>query len=148
MTTILERIETDRTEARRASKLPLVTFLGYLISEARNVGKAAKPPRESTDEEVIAVLRKQIEHNEENVRLTNGEDPNAEWQNKVMNAYLPTQISDDELKTIIGGIMQDSSIPKGPKMIGHVMCLLKENYSGQYHPGRASQITRELLSQE
>ena len=98
---LLERIETDRTQARRDSNAPLASFLGFLIAEGRAVGKNSKPPRESTDDEVIGVIRKQIAANEENLRLTQGADANATWQNKVLNAYLPTQLSDEQVEGLV-----------------------------------------------
>lgn len=146
--TILERIEADRTQARRDSNAPLASFLGFLIAEGRKVGKDAKPPRESTDDEIIGVIRKQIAANEENLRLTDGADQNATWQNKVLNAYLPTQLDDAEVEKLIRQFVTQQNWTDeqiSPKMMGPVMSMLKECYSGQYNPKRASEIARQVL---
>lgn len=150
MTLLVERMERDRTEARKESNTALSSFLGYLISEARKPGKDAKPPRESTEDEVVAIIRKNISHNDENLRLTNGADKNAEWQNKILNDYLPTQLSDEDVERLVREFVNGQNWTdeqKSPRMLGAVMSMLKECYSGQYNPKRASEIARNILSE-
>lgn len=147
--TLLERIETDRIQARRDSNAPLASFLGFLIAEGRAVGKNAKPPRESTDDEIVTVIRKTIANNDENLRLTSGGDTNAVWQNKILNAYLPTQLSDEDVEKLVHAFFtgQNWSDDKpSPKWIGDGMSMLKDCYPGQYNPKRASEIVRLVIS--
>lgn len=148
--TLLERIETDRTQARRDANAPLASFLGFLISEGRLVGRNQKPPRDSTDEEVLGVIRKTITNNEETLRLTKGEDHTATWQNKIMTAYLPTQLSDEAVESLIRTFITEQNWTdekKSMKWMGDVMSMLKECYPGQYNPQRASQIARKILEE-
>jgi uncharacterized protein YqeY len=148
--TILERVETDRIQARKDGNAPLASFLGFLIAEGRKVGKDAKPPRESTDEEVIGIVRKTIASNEENLRLTEGADTNAVWQNKVLNAYLPTQLSEEDVEKLVREFMTRqnwSDEPISAKDMGPIMSMLKDCYPGQYNPKRASEIARKVIKE-
>lgn len=146
---LLERIETDRTAARKGSNAPLASFLSFLIAEGRAVGKNAKPPRESEDSEIVGVVRKIIASNEENLRLTDDADTNAKWQNKVLNEYLPTQLSDENVETLIREFFtkQNRSEPLSQKDMGLVMSMLKEAYPSQYNPKRASEIARKVIGE-
>ncbi len=143
---LLDKIDTDRTQARRDGKPEISTFLGYLLSESRRVGKDADN-RDSTDEEVVGVIRKVISRNEENIALTNGSDVIAVWQNKLLTQYLPTQLDEAKLTEIIKGIISPIDSHVSAKHIGIIMRTLKTAYPGQYNPQLASQIIKKLLHQ-
>jgi uncharacterized protein YqeY len=148
--TLLDRIDADRTAARRDGKTPVATFLGYLISEARKIGKDAKPPRESTDAEVITVIRKLIAQNEETIAITGGSVGPAVWQNKLLNGYLPDQLSEAELESLIRAFCTGQNwTDEKPSMkwMGSVMTMLKECQAGKYNPQLASQITKKILAE-
>ncbi len=147
MATLLERIDADRTQARKDSKAEIASFLGYLLAEARRVGKDAEN-RDSTDNEVIGVIRKLISRNEENLTLTHGGDANAVWQNKILNQFLPTQLDEAALTSLISAFITGQNwtdVPISVKMLGSVMSMLKETHPGQYSPQLASQVAKRLL---
>ena len=147
--TLLERIEADRTAARKGQDINIQhsSFLSYLISEARKVGKDAGN-RESTDLEVIGVIRNIIARNEENIRLGQGRDQNGEWQNKLLRDYLPAQMSDEIVEREIKAMMEASLVPRDLKMLGLIMSTLKSQFPGQYNPQIASEIAKRLLQPE
>lgn len=146
---ILEKIEAELITARKERKAPVSAFLSFVVSESRRVGKDAGN-RDSTDDEVIAVIRKMIARNEENLTLTKGEDKNAVWQNKILTGFLPTQLDDAEVEKLVRDFVTGQNWTdeqKSPKMMGSVMSMLKECYPGQYNPQAASTIARRLLSE-
>ena len=145
---LLETIRAERAKARRDSKPEVSAFLAFVVSESEKVGKDSRPPRESTDEDVIGVIRKTIGTNEQNIALTKGEDKNAAWQNKLLNSLLPAQMSDEDVEREVKKMIEASLVPKDPKLIGVLMSSLKTQFPGQYNPRTASEIVRRLLTEE
>jgi uncharacterized protein YqeY len=146
---ILETITQAQLVARKERDAPVTSFLSFVIGEARAVGKN-KGNRDSTDDEVIAVLRKLIASNEENLTLTKGEDKNAAWQNKILNGFLPTQLSDEDVELLVRSFItgQNWTDEKpSPKWMGDVMSMLKECQTGKYNPKSASEIVRRVLAE-
>jgi uncharacterized protein len=60
---------------------------------------------------------------------------------KVLEEFLPKQLSSQELETIIGGFKKDNPALN----MGAAMKALKESYAGQYDSKEASDIAKRLL---
>lgn len=149
--TLLERIRQDRIAALRpfSKDARKASFLSFVISEAINVGKNAKPPRESTDEDVTGAVQAIIKRNDEAIRLTEaagGQDENAVWQNRLLATYLPDQLDETALTEIITKIITESGQEKSPKLMGLIMSTLKKEHNGQYNAQKASEIAKALLT--
>ena len=61
---------------------------------------------------------------------------------KIMEEYLPKQLSEQDIRDIIMGRMVQSDIPCN---MGIVMKYFKDNYSGQYDGKMVSTIAKEML---
>lgn len=144
---LLERLRLDRVSALKAKDGPKAAFLSFVISEGMNVGKNSKPPRESTDTDVIAAIQGIIRRNGEAIELTSGADTNAAWQNGVLRNYLPPAIDEAQLTEIIRKIIDESGEPKSNKLMGLVMQTLKRDHNGEYNTLKASEIAKTLLSE-
>lgn len=135
---LLSRSENHRAKA---------TLLTTLIGEAEMVGKN-DGNRESTDDEVIAVIKKFIKNINETLSHI---DPNqsayqiAIDERTVLEAYLPHQYTDDELATIIQAYIEEEDLTDARSM-GKVMKFLKENHKGLYDGKVASDLTKTMLS--
>lgn len=151
---LLNDIKAKQLELRKAQmhdridRNVEISLLTTLFSEASVPGKAAQ--RESTDAEVIAVIKKFVKNNDECMMLA-GDRRDCDWcdrltiERDVLNLFLPKQLTADELKEIIGGFVAANGIA-GPKGTGLVMKMLKEQYEGLYDGKIASDIVKMVLN--
>lgn len=140
---LIERIKADLLTARKARATVAANSLTALVGEAVMVGKNAGN-RESTDEEVVATVRKFLKNLEEtkrNLVVHNKDTSVCEEEIVIISRYLPQQMSADELKTAIAAIVAETA---GANM-GVVMKVLKEKYAGLYDGKLASTLTKEVL---
>jgi uncharacterized protein len=133
-------------DQRRVSTLRLVnSALKNADIEARGQGKAALG-----DDEVLSVLQKMIKQRQESAELYDkGARPELAAQEReeiaIISAYLPKQMSEDEAKTAIAGLVKELGA-SGMKDMGKVMAALKERYAGQMDFGKASPMVKALLA--
>jgi uncharacterized protein YqeY len=62
----------------------------------------------------------------------------------ILNDFLPTQMSDDEIKTACETVIADIGA-QGLRDMGKVMAALKERYAGQMDFTKASALVKTLL---
>ena len=101
---------------------------------------------EMTDEVVLPLLQKEIKKRADSVELyLKGarEDLAKKEQSEIelINAYLPAQLSDDELKEKIKSIIE-----KVGKNLGAVMKMAKDEIGASAEAKRISMIAKELLA--
>ncbi|WP_218079242.1 GatB/YqeY domain-containing protein [Anthocerotibacter panamensis] len=138
---LLERLRQDRLEARKAKAVVKYNLLTALVAEAAKVGKD-QGNRESTDEEVTAVIKKFIKNAQETNDLLRlrGASPQDE-ELIVLHSYLPQQLSETDLHRIL-----EEAKVAGANDIGALMAFLKQNFSGQYEGKLASQVAKAVLA--
>lgn len=141
---LLETIKTHALDARKRRDNIAAPFLTTLLSEASapglNDGK-----RESTDEEVLAVVRKFLKNNSE-VLLVRPNDMVAQAEKQILEGYLPQQLSDGELRAALTAIARDAGLTTvTQKDMGVLMKGLKERYNGQYDGKAAQQAVSALI---
>lgn len=135
---LIKQIKQDQLAARLGTKNPhAASLLTTLIGEAEMVGKNAGN-RESTDAEVVAVIKKFIKNIDETLEVlkfsSDGKVANLFEEKRVLEEYLPRQLSEYELKAIA---VARSNMPD-------YMKYLKENHAGQYDGKLASQVARAV----
>ncbi len=133
---LLQKIKDDRFNARKNKKAQKARFLTTLLAESERPG-LDDGKRESTDAEVLAVIKKFVKGLKETLALQYDETLHAELSTCM--EYMPTQLDDDQLRTIIG-----EYIAGGVSKLGIIMKMLKTDYSGQFDGRRASAIAKEL----
>jgi uncharacterized protein len=133
-------------DARRVSTLRLVnSSLKNADIEARGQGK---PPL--TDEDLLSLLQKMIKQRQESVELYQKggrADLVAQEQGEIdiISGYLPAQMSEDEIGTVIGALVKETGAT-AMKDMGRVMAAIKERYAGKLDVGKASAAVKKLLS--
>jgi len=145
---MLAIIKKDQLNARKTRNATLAAFLTTLMSEAARPG-LDDGKRESTDAEVTAVLKKFIKNANEimaNLLASDDRSVNAQAEIDVCNAYLPTQMSEDEVEAAINNIVSTLELDKNMKSMGVVMKELKSTFGGTYDGKMASQILRKVLN--
>jgi len=142
---LINQIHADMMLARQNSDTVTKNLLITLYSEASKVGKD-KRNGPSTDEEVIATVKKFIANATETSRLLkerNQNDLTQQSEVEILNKYLPSQLDKNSLETILKEFLATNNL-SGPRAIGQAMAYLKNTYSGQYDGKMASEIIKNL----
>ena len=100
---------------------------------------------------VTEVLQKMIKQRRESAELyrkgNRAELADAEEAEiTVIERFLPKQMSEDEARSAISGIIAETGA-SGMKDMGKVMGEVKARYAGQIEPARASALVKAALSQ-
>jgi uncharacterized protein len=146
--TITERIQTDLTAATKAQDRPRVAALRLLID---GLQKEAKQARGDLDEQQeVAVLkrqRKQCAEAAEAFRKGGRADAAAAEESEVaiIDAYLPEQISEDELQTMVADALAETGA-ESQRDMGKVMSAVMEKAAGRADGRRVSELVKERLA--
>jgi uncharacterized protein YqeY len=140
--TLADRVKQDLTSAMKAGEKDRVGTLRYVLSELQ---KAAK---EGPDDE-LAVLRRERKRRQESATafreggradLAAAEEAEA----AVIEAYLPAELSDAELREIVRDAVVETGAT-GPKDMGRVMRAAIERTQGRADGRRVSALAQEAL---
>jgi uncharacterized protein YqeY len=139
---LLEQIQHDVKDAMRAGEKQRVHALRLVVNELQ---KAAK--ENGADElEVLQRERKRRFEAAEAYRdggrtdLAEAEELEAE----LISAYMPEQLSDEELSAIVGDAVAESGA-SSPKEMGKVMALVMPQVKGRADGKRVSAAVKEKL---
>jgi len=132
-------------DARRVSTLRMVNaaFKNADI-EARGAGKGPLG-----DDELRAQLQKLIKQRQESAELYDkGGRPELAGQERdeiaVITAFLPQQMSEDEIKAAVAAVVQETGAAS-MKDMGRVMAALKERYTGKMDFAKAGGLVKGQL---
>lgn len=143
MADLTDRVKDDLATARKAGERERVTTLSLVLSELQ---KAAK----EGDDDEVAVLRRERKRRHESARaFTDGGRPELaaaeEAEAEIIEAYLPAELSDEQLREIVAGAVERSGAAT-PKDMGKVMPLVMAEVAGRADGRRVSQHVKEALS--
>lgn len=145
---LLVKIKSAQLQARKDRNTVAANLLTTLIGEAEAIGKNAGN-RDTTDLEVVAVIKKFIKNINELVGvLQPGQSDiaiaQANTEKTLLEQYLPTQLSGEELKAVLVMISTELGAHTLRDM-GRIMKVLKERYDGQYDGAAASTLIKVVL---
>jgi uncharacterized protein YqeY len=139
----------EAMKAKDERKLSTLRMVNSTIKnadiEARGQGK---PPL--SDGDLLSLLQKMIKQRQESVELYDkgGRAELADQERAeiaVIQAYLPQQMSDDEVKAAIAATISETGAA-GIKDMGKVIGALKAKYAGQMDFGKASGLVKAALT--
>jgi uncharacterized protein YqeY len=141
--TLADSVKQDLTTAMKAGERDRVGVLRLILSELQ---KAAK---DGSDDEV-AVLRRERKRRLEAASAfrDGGRDDLADAEAAeavVIQSYLPAELGDDELRTIVGRAIAETGATS-PKDLGGVMKVAMEHVQGRADGKRVSSVAREALA--
>jgi len=143
---VLEQIQRDAGAALKAGDRERTGALRMLASELQ---KAAKEARDAEYDEVAVLQRERKRRLESATAYRDGgrEDLAAgeEGVAELIAAYLPEQLSDDELHAIVGDVVAETGA-SSPKEMGKVMSLVMPRVQGRADGKRVSALVKEKLS--
>jgi uncharacterized protein YqeY len=141
--TLADRVKDDLTAAMKAGERDRVGALRLVLSELQ---KAAK---EGGDDE-LAVLRRERKRRREAAdafreggRAELAEQEEAEAA--IIEAYLPAELSEDELRAIVEHAVRESGA-ESPRDMGKVMPVAMAAVGGRADGKRVSQLVKDALS--
>lgn len=149
MTTLKERLRQDLTGAIKQRDELRSSAIRMALSAITTEEVSGKQARELTDADVVAVLRKELKKRREAAEAFAGAgrtEPAAREQaeGEVLQAYLPAELSDEELASIVASAITEVGA-EGPKAMGQVMKAAGPRVSGRAEGGRvAAEVRRQL----
>src|ERR1700682_4076899 len=139
----------DAMRAKDERKLSTLRMVNSTIKnadiDARGQGK---PPL--SDADLLGVFQKMIKQRQESVELYDkGGRAELATQERdeiaIISAYLPKQMSDDDVKAAIAAAVAETGA-SGMKDMGKVIAVLKAKYAGQMDFGKASGMVKAALA--
>ncbi len=144
---LLEKLQAASLEARKAQDTVAASLLTTLYSEAARVGKD-QGNRVSTDEEVVAVVKKFSKNIDETLAALPEADARVATlrvEKELLSAYLPQQLDEAGLRALVDELV-GALADKSPKQMGVVMAGLKARAGGQYDGAMASRLVKAALA--
>lgn len=140
---VIEQLKEDIASAMKAGDRERVATLRLVLSELQKAEKEGE-----TDE--VAVLRRERKRRHEAAtayreagrnELADAEEAEA----GVIEAYLPAELSDDELRDIVAEAVSETGA-EGQADMGAVMKAAMARVDGRADGGRVSAVAREVLA--
>ncbi|MBO2455552.1 GatB/YqeY domain-containing protein [Actinomadura barringtoniae] len=149
MSALKEKLETDLSVAMKARDEVRTRTLRMALTAVKNEEVAGKQSRELSDDDVVKVLTREAKKRREAATAfaDAGRDAQAQAErdeNAVLDEYLPAQLSDEELTSIVAAAIAESGA-EGPRAMGQVMKIVNPKIAGRAEGGRvAGEVKRQL----
>lgn len=143
---LFEQIQTDLKEAQKSKDEVKVATLRLLLSELKyagladrhNSGENTDLGSNLTDEQVITVIQKEVKKRKEAALgfRNGGREESAvkeEAESQILESYLPAQLSDEELTTIVKASINElgaTTIQDMGRVIGAVKAKVGQSADG------------------
>ncbi len=143
--------DATKTAMKEKDKLRVSTL--RLVSAAvkdRDIAARAEDRVEGIDEaEILSLLAKMVKQRKESAQTyeDNGRPELAEREREeieIIKDYMPQPLSDDEMKSIIAGLVETSGATC-LKDMGKIMGQLKSGYAGRVDMGKAGAVVKAHL---
>jgi uncharacterized protein len=145
---ITEQIKSDLSVATKAQDRPRVSALRLLVDALQKEAKQARG--ELDEQQEIAVLKRERKRRTEAAdayRKGGRADAAAseEGEAAMIEAYLPAEISDEELQGLIADALAETGA-QSPKEMGRVMSAVMSKAAGRADGRRVSELVKERLA--
>jgi len=150
MSSLEQQLHADLTDSIRARDEVRSSTLRMALTAVKNEAVSGDAARELTDADVITVLGREAKKRREAAtayddaaRPELAERERAELE--VLVAYLPAQLTDDELTALVAEAIAETGADS-PKAMGSVMKVLTPRIAGRADGGRVSTAVKAALS--
>ena len=144
-----ERLQSDLTEAIRSRNELVSATLRMALTAVTNEEVAGKQARVLADDEVLTVLTRESKKRREAAEAFDGAGrpelaARERAEGEVLAAYLPAQLTDDEIAELVRAAIAESGA-SGPQAMGQVMKVVQPQVAGRAEGGRvAAEVRRQL----
>jgi uncharacterized protein YqeY len=150
MGSLKERLRSDLAGAMKARDDVTTATLRMAITAVQTAEVAGKSARELSDDEVLAVLGREAKKRRESAQaFTDGGRPELaareQAEGVVLDRYLPQQLSDEDLVTLVQQAVSESGA-SDLRGMGAAMKAAQAKVAGRADGARVSAEVRRLLS--
>ena len=143
---LLDQVKNDTKDAMRAGDRDRVGALRLISNELQKAHKDAA----GSEADEVAVLQRERKRRLEaaDAYREAGRDDLAQSETReaeLIEAYLPAQLSDEELRGIVGDVVAESGAAS-PREMGKVMSQVMPRVQGRADGKRVSAVVKELLT--
>ena len=143
-------VQSDLTDSIRQRDQVRSGTLRLALTAITNEEVSGTEARELTDDEVLKVLAKEAKKRKEAATAyTDASRPELaakeEAELLVLEAYLPAQLSDDELATIVAAAIEQTGATGMPQL-GQVMKAAQAVVAGRADGGRVAAVVKAALA--
>ncbi|HEX6159323.1 MAG TPA: GatB/YqeY domain-containing protein [Thermoanaerobaculia bacterium] len=147
MGALSDKIRTDMTDAMKAQDKEKLSTLRMLQSAVKN--EQINLGHELSDEEAMAVIRKAVKQRQDSIeQYTTGNRPELAEKERsemeVLKAYLPPELTDEELESGIREIIASTGAAS-KKDMGKVMKEATARYKGRVDGKKVQELVQRLL---
>ncbi|GAA2507490.1 GatB/YqeY domain-containing protein [Streptomyces gobitricini] len=153
MTTLKSKLQEDLNVAIKERDELRSSTLRLTLAAITKEEVAGKEKRELSDDEVQKVIAKEAKKRREAAEAfaQGGRAEQAERERAegvILDAYLPQQLSDDELKQIVAQAVDEAKAAgaEGPRAMGAVMKIVNPKVAGRAEGGRVAAVVKQLLA--
>jgi uncharacterized protein len=149
MPELKDRLRADLTAAMKDRDEVKTRTIRMALTEISKEEVSGRAARELDDAEIQKVLAREAKRRREAADAFSGAGRDAQAaaelaEGEVLTAYLPAQLSDDELAALVAAAIGETSA-SGPGALGQVMKTLTPKVAGQAEGSRvAAEVRRQL----
>ncbi len=145
-----EKLQNDLTDAMRARDEIRSSTVRMVLTSIKNEEVAGKEARELNDSEIITVLSREAKKRREAAEAFDqaGAKDRADQERAegvVISEYLPKQLTEDEIKSLIAAAMAETGAST-PAQMGLVMKSLQPKIAGKADGGLVSSLVKAALA--
>ena len=149
-TTLKAQLRTDLTTAMKARDELRSATLRMTLAAITNEEVSGKVARELSDDEVLKVIGREVKKRKEAAEAFAGagraeQAAREEAEGELLTAYLPAQLSDEELQTLVDAAVAETGA-EGPRGMGTVMKVLTPRVAGRADGARVAAAVKAKLS--
>ncbi len=142
-----ENLESTMHEAMRHKDDITRDTIRMVFSALKQVEVETRKPVD--DQSILAILQKEVKIRTETISelaLSDRKDlvEKAKAEISILEKFLPAQLSDEDLASIIDNVMKELSA-SSPADMGKIMKTVLPMVKGKAQPDRVSRIVKELL---
>lgn len=145
-----DRLRADLTASMKARDELTTASLRMALTAIGNEEVAGKASRELSDEQVLRVLAREAKKRREAAEAFRGGGRQDRAERElaelaVLEAYLPAQLSDDQLAELVRAAADETGAT-GPREMGAVMKAVGPKVAGRAEGGRVAAAVRAALA--
>ena len=151
---LVEKIKNDLTKHLKSGDKAKVSLTRLLLAAVKDkeisLRNTAEEDNQLNDSVVMDIIKKMIKQRNlaiESFKKANRLDlvEKEELESQLLSVYLPTQLTEEELNTVIAKVINDTNA-ESIRDMSKVMKVLKEDFGDQCDFQKASKMVKEKLS--
>lgn len=155
MAELKTRLQADLTAAIKGRETVRTGALRMTLAAVTNEEVSGKSARELTDDEVLKVITREVKKRKEAAEAFGGagRTEQAELEkaeSAILEAYLPAQLSDDELTALVDAAVAEVAAQlgeqPGQRQMGQVMKAVNAKVAGRADGGRVAGAVKAKLA--